>query len=288
LHRGQSTAIQLLGDSTGDGTGAGSTPTDVEWFNLLGDKLGTKFPGHNVVRMLWNDTNSNYDLPTVAQAGPSGESYASFTGVSSGMQFAASPITGDLRIEVKIRLTDYTGAASQVVCAQYTSSGNQVSWNFGLGTNSRPFFAWSTDGTTGAVVSKSATATPTVTDGQWAWFAVEHDVDDGSGNNTVKFYTSPDGITWTQLGSTVTTANATTSGTKFASTGPYTIGSRDSSHALPMAGDLPAGQLRRLASSPSTPTRHSLMPPRRSTRMACTPWGPVVRRGVTTSTTLCS
>lgn len=232
LYRGQSTVIQMTGDSTGDGTGV--TVGDPEWFYLLGNKLGQKFPNYNVARMQWNDTNSNYDPLTYVQNGPSGKSYMTLTGTASGLKWQAAAITGDLRVEVEVRMVDYTPASSQILAAQYTSSGNQVSWYFGIGTNGRPFFAWSTDGTT-TVTSKSATAAPTATDGVTIiYLAAEHDVDDGAGNNLVKFYTSSDGTNWTQLGSTITTAGTTS---HFNSTGPYTIGSRDSSHALPAAGD---------------------------------------------------
>lgn len=239
FNHGLSTVIQLTGDSTGDGSGV--TPGDVEWFYLLGNRLGNKWPAYNVVRQQWNDTNSSYDTPYTVQSGPNGETYVHFTGTSSGAQYQAASITGDLRIEFRVRLANYAnGSSSQVVVAQYTSSGNQICFDCGFTSAGRPYFEWSTDGTTTGRISKTATATPSTANGAWCWIAVEHDVDNGASGNDVKFYTGSQNastgvITWTQLGSTVTTSGVTS---HFNSTGPYTIGSRDSSHALCMTGDI--------------------------------------------------
>lgn len=231
LRHGCSTAIHLTGDSTGDGTGA--TQGDPEWFYLLGQRLGARYPGFNVVRTKWNDTNSNFDPPTVDQVGSDGETYVTFSGAAPGAQYQASAITGDLRVEFKIRLADYSNGI-QAVCGQYKASGNKISWYCGFTNGGLPFLSWSTDGTS-SMTTKAATTTAATADGAWGWFAIEHDVDNGASGNDVKFYTSSDGSAWTQLGNTVTTAGATS---HYNSDAPYTIGSLDSSHGSPMSGDM--------------------------------------------------
>jgi hypothetical protein len=75
-------------------------------------------------------------------------------------------------------------------------------------------YQWSADGST-AVATKNSSVAPTVSDGAIMWVRVTHDVDNGSGSNDVKFYTStddtndPDQVTWTQLGTTQSTAGTT-------------------------------------------------------------------------------
>jgi hypothetical protein len=55
--------------------------------------------------------------------------------------------------------------------------------------------------------------TITITDGEYLWIKYTLDVDNGAGGHDVKFYTAADQATepttWTQLGSTVTTAGTT-------------------------------------------------------------------------------
>jgi len=237
LRHGLSAVIELHGDSTGDEA--------TEWFGLLGQRIGTAFSSYHVLFRPWNDTNSEYDMPTVLRAGPSGETYVTATG-SAGMQYAAAAITGDIDIRVKARLTTWA-SGTQVLCARYNASGNQVSWYLTMNSSGRPVFSWSTDGTT-TVTSKAATATPAFTNGAWGWLRCTVDVDNGASGNDIRFYTSSDGATWTQLGSTVTTAGATS---LFGSTGPYTILSRDTSHASPMAGDLAWVEIRDGIGGPS-------------------------------------
>lgn len=67
---------------------------------------------------------------------------------------------------------------------------------------------WDSGGTLRAVTSSVA---PTVADGTLLGVGATLDVDNGSGGHTVTFYTSPDGTTWTQLGTTRSAGAFTTS-----------------------------------------------------------------------------
>lgn len=237
LRRSMSTCMLLVGDSTGDATGVEAG--DREWFYRLGQSIGAKYPSYNVWFRPWNDTTQKYDMPEEIQAGPLGRSYVTFAG-SGGMQFTspvAANIPGDLDIIVEFRPgTNLATGTQQVLAAQIRSTGNQVSWTFGINGSGFPFFSWSPDGTGGSTVSKTSTAVFPYGQGTWSVLRVQHDVDNGSSGNDVKFFTATDkNGTYTQLGSTVTTAGVTS---HFATTAPYTIGSRDSTFALPFAGDI--------------------------------------------------
>jgi hypothetical protein len=119
-------------------------------------------------------------------------------------------ITGDLDVRAKIRATDYTPAAIKVICAHAGASGNR-GWALALNaTTGRPMLRYSTNGTTW-VDDVATAALPSVTDNVTdIWVRATLDVDNGASGRSTRFYSSADGITWTQLGSTVTTAGTVT------------------------------------------------------------------------------
>lgn len=133
-----------------------------------------------------------------------GTSYVHLPGTASNSlsvpDSAALSITGDIDIIVSMAGVDWTPASSSTLLAKRGGAG-QVSWQFRLATTGRPELAWSADGT--AVTATSATASTGFTDGARGWVRVTVDVDNGSSNSDFKFYTSTDGVSWSQLGSTV-------------------------------------------------------------------------------------
>lgn len=79
---------------------------------------------------------------------------------------------------------------------------------------------WTTDGST-VNATQSSVATG-ITDGATKWVRATMDVNDGAGNRVIKFYTSDDGTTWTQLG---TTASGPGTTSIFDSTAVIEVGS---------------------------------------------------------------
>ena len=121
---------------------------------------------------------------------------------------AAPNVTGDIDVRVKVALDDYSkgGSLYQELLGKYGGSGNR-SFIFRLGPAGIPEFLWYPLGTTG--VQKIATVNPNFIDGQTYWIRVTLDVDNGAGGNTVTFYQSNDGTTWTVIGTPVVTAGTT-------------------------------------------------------------------------------
>lgn len=117
-------------------------------------------------------------------------------------------LTGDITVDAKVAFDDWTPAAAQCIVAKWLASGNQRNFEFYLNTDGYLYLGYSVDGS--ASVFKSSGAVTGVTDGAVKWVRFTQDVDDGAGNNLVKFYLSDDGVTWVQLGSTSTTAGAIT------------------------------------------------------------------------------
>lgn len=129
-------------------------------------------------------------------------------------------ITGDVDFRARIAADDWSRAAGRYAIAKYGAAGTR-SYLFGI-TNGRIEVSWSADGT--AIITKASTASPVVSNYGALWIRATIDVDNGAAGNDVTFYTSPDGITWTQLGATVTTAGTTSifSGASVLTIGQFT------------------------------------------------------------------
>ncbi len=150
----------------------------------------------------------------------------------------AVSITGDIDLRAKYAMTDWTPATTQYVLSKWAVSGNERSWTLGIQANGKPVLYSSADGT--AVVTGQATVATGFTDGETGWLRVTVDVDDGGGNRVYKFYTSTDGTTWTQLGTTVTTAGTTSF---YDSTALVNVSGIDQGTNQPLAADLHEAQI---------------------------------------------
>lgn len=120
---------------------------------------------------------------------------------------AANSVTGDLELIVRAALIDWTPAIQALLISKWITSGNQRSYGLSVNTNGTLNLSWSADGT--AVISKDSTVATGIVDGAIKYVRATLDVNNGAAGNDVKFYTSDDGVVWTQLGSTVTTAGTT-------------------------------------------------------------------------------
>ncbi len=124
---------------------------------------------------------------------------------------AVLDITGDIDVRCEFEFNDAPdGVTGYFLASKYrrTASANR-SWILEISAAGKIVFVWSTDGTSGGLVSSNSTEAIDLTGTPLAVRATL-DVNDGSGNHVAKFYTS-DTISgsWTQLGATVTTAGTT-------------------------------------------------------------------------------
>lgn len=130
------------------------------------------------------------------------------------LHYAGTPDPGpfsDLDVRVKLRFRDFTDPdhnSFPFVVSQYKSSGeigNRTFYFRILGTTSVLRLLWyEDDGTTFRIADSTAGYSFNV--GDIGYVRAALDTDDGSTNYTVTFYTSTDGINWTQLGSVITGA----------------------------------------------------------------------------------
>ena len=133
---------------------------------------------------------------------------------ASAPDSAALDITGDIDIQCKVSLDDWTPAVDTALVSKF--GGSLYAYELRISPSGRPYIRWSPDGV--AVVSQVATASPSVTNGQTIWVRATRDATTG----TATFYTSPDGATWTQLGATVAGA----AGSIYSSVNSLFVGAR--------------------------------------------------------------
>lgn len=232
LNRSFATVVQLVGDSTGD--------QSTEWFGLLGAKLGTDFSNYNVLYRPWNLSTQFYDIPTVMQSGPSGQSALTFA--SGAVNYTGDNLTAnDLDVRLRLKPTSWASGGLQVPMCKWASTGNQMSWWFGYTSTGLLCLTWTTSGAAGTQVQKFSTVVNGFTAGTEHWIRATLDVDNGASGSDLKFYTSVDGITWTQLGTTVTTAGVTSI---FGGTARYQLGALDTTLGSTYAGDISWAEVR--------------------------------------------
>ncbi len=225
--------IQNIGDST---SALNTTGIQQAWTWLAG-----QFPTMTTYRRTFDDTPQCYLEHQVVQAGTS-EAVGTLNGVSGNYFYcadlAAQRVTGDLDVTLYCAMDDWTPAASGTLIAKSGLGGNR-GWYLQVNTAGNLVLNWSNDGT--AVITKTSTVATGVTDGAWKWVRATLDVDNGASGNDVKFYTSDDGATWTQLGATVTTAGVTSI---FASTNVLEVGTRQGGLTDPWAGQWKRGYVK--------------------------------------------
>lgn len=125
---------------------------------------------------------------------------------------SALDITGDIDIRLRVNCTDWTPASAFEFIDKIVNDTTQFSYLLRLDTTGTLRLYWTTDGST--LINRVSTVATGFTDGTTHWIRAVLDVSIG-GNHEVKFYTSEDYDpdtnegTWTQLGTTVSTAGTT-------------------------------------------------------------------------------
>jgi hypothetical protein len=141
-----------------------------------------------------------------------GENYVYLSGVTGNYMSvpdeAALDITGDIDLRAYVALDEWPPAADSDVINKWsqTDTANR-SYSLGVADDSKLYLLLTDSGVNTTIVD--STSAVSATDGDALWIRVTLDVDNGASGYEVKFYTSDDGSTWTQLGATVTGAGTT-------------------------------------------------------------------------------
>lgn len=208
LSAGITTGYSVLGDSSSNET--------VEWAYLLGQTLAAAHPEYTVEHVLWSA--GDMAAPVVVQTGAAGAQYldTSTSIYDRSLALAASPHTpGVVDVRAEVSLPDWTPAAIALIVAREGGAGKR-SWYFGVSTSGKLGFWYSVDGS--ALISdKISSVVVPAADGATIWVRAVY-----TPSTSVMFYTSSDGNTWTQLGTTL----AHTDGALFNAATPYELGGR--------------------------------------------------------------
>jgi len=197
---GVSSAIQVLGDSTGDGAN--------EWPQIVAQRIADDNSYLTVVMRKFYATTQEYQAPVVLQTGSSGERFLDF---STGTYGRVMPIeesqhlAGVIDIRVKMRMSDWTPAVDNTILGK-SEGVDSHGWYVFINTSGQLSFAYSVDGSN--VISMNVATATGFADGQDGWCRWVWTPDTGGGNKTLSTYKSIDGVTWTQLGITTTSAGA--------------------------------------------------------------------------------
>lgn len=214
-------SILIMGDSTSSATN--------KWFYTAMQQLAAKYPKYTFLHSLWDDTLQCYQTPTVMQTGSDGAGHVVITNSYIYASDTASlRITGDIDIRMKISLDDWSPASECLLASKFGSSGTR-GWALGVNASKQLYWWWSADGTNllgGDVASARSSVGMTVNDGDAIWIRATMDVDNGASGKTMKFYTSADGVAWTQLGTDIVSAGTTSI---YATTGTMFINGRGAS-----------------------------------------------------------
>ena len=203
LSLGRSTALWLSGDSTGNSDGANPDPTQESWpIRFLRDHIAPVFPNYMILARSWNPTTEQLDPYVVIKNQVAGRRYAEFAGRS--MRYVPPAGEGQFtsgNIDVAVNAIDIAPNANEralTVCynGDDIPYGTQNVYRFRMQSNGNLAMSISSNGTTwdhtdsGASVPEEAT-----------WFRCTWVFESGV-RQVIKFYTSADAVTWTQLGPT--------------------------------------------------------------------------------------
>jgi hypothetical protein len=184
------------------------------------DSAHSSASGQSVTNLGWGGTALNAQLGSAGTADSNdpryldwdGENYVYLPGVASNFlsvpDEAALDITGDIDIRVRVALDDWTPGAEGVLLTKGGTGAANFAYNVRVRTDGTIRFGWSPDGS--AVTNVDSTVATGVADGSVKWVRVTFDADNGASGNDTAFYVSDDGVTWSQLGTTVTTAGVAT------------------------------------------------------------------------------
>jgi len=190
-------------------------PGKVAWYqNGQGITTGSS----DVLVSQWDDVwNDNHLLQSTGTKKPaflehSGTNYLWLPGVAgnyaSTPDAAALDILGDFDLRAKVALDDWTPATNAMLVAKWdVDVVNENSYRLFVGATGKLRIQLSGDGTN--IVTVDSTVAVGFTNGTVHWVKVTVDVDNGSGGKDIKFWTSDDNVTYTQLGTTVVDAGTT-------------------------------------------------------------------------------
>lgn len=153
-------------------------------------------------------------------------------GIASTPAASAFNLNSSLSLAVKFRSDVFSTGSVMVLASKWNPTGNQRSWALRINATGFPEWTTSNDGTA-VVTTTSSAALPTTLQGRDIWLEASFNPTNGS-NRVANFrYSTDNAVTWTVLGTTV----SSTTTTIFTSTSIVSVGAQADA-ALPFAGSI--------------------------------------------------
>jgi hypothetical protein len=118
----------------------------------------------------------------------------------------ANSVTGDIDVRVKANMVNWATPGTPHLLSKWSGVVATSSYSFALSSTGKLVLDWSNGAAQNAAWSTVATG---AANGADLWIRAAMQVNNGAGSSVVTFYTSPDGVTWNQLGTPVTVAGVT-------------------------------------------------------------------------------
>src|SRR6266540_284013 len=132
-----------------------------------------------------------------------------------GGSYASAPdspaisVTGDLDLRMKLAADDWTPVEEDALISNFVGGSTVNGYMLSLASTGQLRLNWAEDATNTRLRSALSTVAVSAADGTAKWVRATLDIDNGLAGCDAKFYTSDDGVTWTQLGATVAQAGVT-------------------------------------------------------------------------------
>jgi len=213
-------------------TGDSTSNDPIDWAFKLTDLIAARKPEFTTKYHLWNKATQRWGSWSQRTSGTAGNRYCTL-GSAAAARFNApvdfSSIV-DIDVRVKMAADDWTPTATAAFIGVDAGDPNRVFWFYLLHSGKLRLY-WFPLGTNASAQFVDSTAAVGFANGSANVVRATLDVDDGSGNHVVKFYTSNTNGSWTQLGSTIT--NAGTTNIKASASSSMGIGARGVSNGIP-------------------------------------------------------
>jgi hypothetical protein len=145
-------------------------------------------------------------------------------------------IVGNIDLRAQVALDDWTPPTINTLLAK-ASTASTRSYKLSITTTGRIRLSWSVDGSTW--IDRDSTVATGITNRGIKWVRATLAVNNGLGQNEVRFWISDDGFTWAQLGTTVVTTGVTSI---HSSSSPVEIGTEQTGQ-VPMTGKVFVAQV---------------------------------------------
>ena len=198
LAAGRSTGIHFTGDSTGasDGTVSG----DQRICERLARTIAANAPDHVVLMKTWNASTGLYGPWVILQDQTAGRRRLVVSQRSLKYSTATPFASGQMDLRVLVSMPSWPASEVSLLSRQKRLGGtNDLQFEFLMESGGYLRLRWSTSGSGWNVGNIDSSTAITPSAGVPIWLRVTADLSSGT-SATTAFYTSLDGVEWTQVG----------------------------------------------------------------------------------------